>query len=85
MGKKLDLINQRFGKLLVVSLNRVEDKEKFKYIYWNCMCDCGKVKITHTWLLRSGRCKSCGCLLKIASNKEENRELAIMNYHDTKV
>lgn len=76
--KSLDLKNQKFGKLLVLSINRIENNGSYNKTYWNCVCDCGNEKITDTGLLRSGRCKSCGCLLKIASNKEEDRNKAVI-------
>lgn len=71
-----DLINKKFGNLLVLSKNDTINKNN--RTYWNCVCDCGNEKITHTNLLTSGRCKSCGCLQKIAHNKEPDREKAII-------
>jgi len=70
------LIGQRFGKLIVDSIDRIE-KEK---TYWKCTCDCGNKKVTHTYMLTSGRCKSCGCLLKTAYNKEPDRNKAIIKF-----
>jgi hypothetical protein len=69
-----NLINEKFGKLLVVSFNGIKNGRK----YWNCICDCGNEKIIYTNMLTSGRCKSCGCLTKIAYNKEPNRNKAII-------
>ncbi len=41
MGKKrIDLTGQRFGRLVVISLNEEVSKQK-KCSYWNCKCDCG--------------------------------------------
>lgn len=60
--KKLNLINQKFGKLLVI-------KEAPPYILpsrktktqWECLCDCGNTAIVRTENLRNGHTTSCGC------------------------
>ena len=55
----LDLIGQRFGRLVVMS--RVESGRGRK-LRWRCLCDCGNtttVSVTH---LRNGNTRSCGCL-----------------------
>lgn len=58
MFKKLDLIGQRYGNLLVLSKS---SNRKNNHILWNCICDCGnKVEVT-TSNIRSST-KSCGCL-----------------------
>lgn len=45
MGKKrIDLTGQRFGRLVVISLNEEVSKQK-KCSYWNCKCDCGNETI----------------------------------------
>jgi hypothetical protein len=59
MGIKINLIGQIFGRLTVLS--RVDDS-KFGSLIWNCMCSCGKNTVKDSHSLRSGRCKSCGCL-----------------------
>jgi hypothetical protein len=48
----IDIHNQRFGKLIVLSR---EDKK------WKCLCDCGKFCFSTGAHLRQGRMKSCGC------------------------
>ena len=53
-----NLINQKFGKLLVVKKIGVKNN----YIFWECLCDCGKTTIVSTSNLTSNRIKSCGCL-----------------------
>lgn len=55
---KLDLTNQRFGRLLVLK----EAKKKRKgFTYWLCKCDCGNEVIVKTNCLRNEHTKSCGC------------------------
>ena len=58
MPKKLNLIGQRFGKLVVIA----PAKNKGRRTQWLCKCDCGNEKICLTDSLQTGRCKSCGCL-----------------------
>ena len=58
MPKKLNLIGQRFGRLVVTEAA----PNKGKKTQWKCQCDCGKEYIGTTHSLRSGRLNSCGCL-----------------------
>ena len=54
-----DLLNQRFGRLLVLS--RAEN-DRFGHRYWLCQCDCGNTKIINGDNLKRGLTQSCGCL-----------------------
>lgn len=60
MGQKLNLLGQRFVRLLV--LKEAEPIGKKKQTAWHCICDCGKERIVITENLRNGDTKSCGCL-----------------------
>jgi hypothetical protein len=53
-----DLINQKFGRLLVLR----KDGWIGASIAWACVCDCGREKRATTTNLRSGSTSSCGCL-----------------------
>lgn len=53
------MIGQRFGRLIVVKDSGVR---KHRKVFWECLCDCGKVTIIRTSNLTSGTAKSCGCL-----------------------
>lgn len=56
-----DLTNQKFGKLLAI---KEVGKDKNGHIIWKCICDCGKeIQCLATNLTR-GKTKSCGCLRK---------------------
>lgn len=57
--KRIDLTNQRFGRLTVISFAGMG---KNGNALWNCRCDCGKEVIADGYLLRKGSTKSCGCL-----------------------
>lgn len=63
----IDLAGKRFSKLLVLGLERKEEKinsEGIKHstFYWKCKCDCGNLVIREGDSLRRGNTKSCGCL-----------------------
>ena len=53
--KKLDLAGQTFGRL--IALERVSGSQ------WKCLCKCGNKIIAIGTRLKSGRIKSCGCLM----------------------
>ena len=58
MPKALNLVGQKFGKLLV--LERAGKTPAGQYTY-RCLCDCGQESIARTGCLRNGHTKSCGC------------------------
>lgn len=60
-----DLTGQRFGGLIVISLQPTESRKT----YWICQCDCGEVKIVRSDNLQCGAIKSCGCLKKEQDKK----------------
>lgn len=57
MSALIDLVNQRFGTLVVISRapNRVGKS------MWLCQCDCGRTSFVISDNLRRGRTRSCGC------------------------
>jgi len=59
MSKKLDLVGQRFGRLMVI---REAGINKRQNTMWECLCDCGNRKIIWSASLKNGDTKSCGCL-----------------------
>lgn len=63
MGAPLDLINNRFGRLVVTAgaPNRVTPKGNSRRA-WLCECDCGNKIVATTLDLRKGDVQSCGCL-----------------------
>ena len=67
--KLIDLEGQRFGRLVVIEVVGKQGCETT----WFCRCDCGETKIATGGNLRSGRTKSCGCLL---SEKSRERRLS---------
>lgn len=57
---KINLISERFGRLLVV---REGNRRGYKR-YWVCMCDCGNETEVYQNSLKNGDTKSCGCYNK---------------------
>lgn len=58
--QKIDLTGKRYGRLIVVG---EEGKDKAGHLKWQCKCDCGNMTVVSGTNLKSGRIKSCGCLL----------------------
>lgn len=59
--KKLNVINEKFGKLTVINEH---SKTRNGHIRYYCKCECGNdcnVLLTH---LRQGKTKDCGCIKK---------------------
>jgi hypothetical protein len=65
MGKNIDLMGQRFGRLAVVERVKVKNGKS----YWRCKCDCGGTKNAYSTDLMLGKVRSCGCLKKEISPK----------------
>ena len=63
MGKALDLIGQKFGRLTVISKaeKHIQPSGQRKTC-WLCKCDCGNEIIIKGSDLKSGHTQSCGCL-----------------------
>ena len=60
-GIFVDITGQRFGRL--IALHPTENRSSSS-IVWRCQCDCGNMVDVSSGNLRSGRTKSCGCLLR---------------------
>lgn len=59
MSKKLDLVGQRFGRLVVL---HEDGRDKWGYTKWRCKCDCSAEVTVRGYTLRNGATQSCGCL-----------------------
>lgn len=71
MPAKIDLTNQRFGRLVV----KESAPNKGKRTQWKCLCDCGNEYIGLTESLRSGKLQSCGCLRTETARKNGMKAL----------
>ena len=70
MPKKLDLTNQRFGRLIALE----EGPKKGNRTTWNCKCDCGAYKNVLTTQLTGKKTQSCGCLQKERTRQANQSE-----------
>jgi len=72
MRKAIDITGQRFGRLVAI---RPTEERKGRYVYWECLCDCGVVKSVRSASLHEGHTRSCGCLqleaVKVAGAKRK--------------
>lgn len=53
-----DLTGKRYGRWTVIRKIPVSHGAT----YWECRCDCGKVRCIQASALKNGKSKSCGCL-----------------------
>lgn len=73
-NKIIDETNNTYGKLTVKSFAYTKDSKA----YWNCQCDCGNITVVCGNHLRTGRIKSCGC---VVSYKEQEIEQILKQYN----
>jgi hypothetical protein len=59
MGKYIDLVGQKFGRLRVI---KDCGRNKEGQVVWKCLCDCGETTQVVGASLRGGDSISCGCL-----------------------
>ena len=60
MGKLIDMIDQKYNRLYIISRAEGSDSRA----YWNCVCDCGNTIVVSGKKIRTGHTKSCGCYRK---------------------
>lgn len=58
--KRIDLVGQKFGKLVV--LKDEGERDNSNNVLWLCRCECGVEKLVSSRSLRKGLTKSCGCI-----------------------
>ncbi len=58
----MNLIGQRFGRLLVIKRSRTRTSDG--RLRWDCVCDCGEKRKVTSYHLNSGNTQSCGCMRK---------------------
>lgn len=75
MIRRLDGL--RFGKLSVIGLDHVQHDKWGTRSFWQCKCDCGRVKVIRRDHLTSGVTTSCGCV-----EKENLQKLAFQPTHN---
>jgi hypothetical protein len=73
-GRFINLLNQRFDRLLVIRL----DGTGKQGARWECVCDCGNIVVTSSYSLRRGQTRSCGCY-----QIEQTRNAARIEYGES--
>jgi hypothetical protein len=68
------MIGQRFNHLVVI---RDSGIRKYRAVYWECLCDCGKTTVVRSSNLRDGSIKSCGCLLRVKGTPKPRKKATI--------
>jgi|ERR1700722_2476405 len=58
MPNKINLIGQKFNKLMVIELT---DKKTFRQRVWKCVCDCGSFAYITSHQLNKSIKTDCGC------------------------
>lgn len=64
---RIDLTNQRFGRLIALEYNGNSK--------WKCKCDCGNELLVETGNLRTGNTKSCGCYQRDRAHEANFQDL----------
>lgn len=67
MGKKIDLLGSKHGRLEVIKENPIRANDG--RVRWDCICECGNLVTVFSKHLISGHTKSCGCY-KIEKSSE---------------
>ena len=63
-----NLVNQKFGKLLVLELTN--ERDEYRNVKWKCQCECGRITYPTTNHLLRGLSQSCGnCNKSLGENK----------------
>ena len=75
MGKKRNLINQQFERLVVKE--EIAKRDASGGVMWLCQCECGNTIEVRGSSLVSGHTKSCGCL-----QKEKAQQIGRNNLND---
>ena len=58
----IDMTGERYGKLVVIGRNPINNKQNKPL--WLCQCDCGSITTVTRRRLINGMTKSCGCYRK---------------------
>lgn len=74
--KKLNLIWQRFWRIMVIE----EDTAK-KETRWKCKCDCGNIVVVQGGNLKNWHTQSCWCLLKEAWIQKRTHFMTNTNFY----
>lgn len=71
MSRGQPIEGKRFGRLVVVALNKERSTPRRKY--YDCLCDCGGAKVALRGNLVGGKTTSCGCYQKESATSSINK------------
>ena len=71
MRKPINLVEQKFGRLLVLE----DIGRKRGYVLWRCLCECGNTIEVSSDSLRQGNTQSCGCYMKDRITEANKKDL----------
>ena len=77
MGKVIDIIGKKFGKLTVLDIH--SERGNRGQIRYECKCDCGNINITSGESIRSGKVKVVGVIEKIHQIKKITERLLFVS------
>ena len=72
---KLDLTNQKFGKL--TAIKPLEERDERGAVLWECKCDCGNIFYATAHSLNYCLVQSCGCVHGASSKGEEKIQILL--------
>ncbi len=79
MANLANEVGSRFGRLVVTARAPNNARGKAR---WQCVCDCGGIKVADAGNLRAGRTASCGCI-RSELRGETNKATARHGMHGT--
>lgn len=62
----INMAGKKFARLTVIGIARVNPGGQY---LWECKCDCGNSATVLGYQLRSGKCRSCGCLMREVNSR----------------
>jgi len=66
MGRKVDLVGRKFGRLTVIDLAGTAERGRR---LWTCVCTCGTTTTLTTNRLNQGNDVSCGCFRRLGGQR----------------
>ena len=80
MGKAIDLMGQRFGRLVVIEKTK---ERRGGCIVWKVKCDCGRITTAASYDLRCGDTTSCGCSKRADMVGKRFGRITVISYSHT--
>ncbi len=69
------IMGRRYGKLVILSTEKVLLKSNSRNTYYRCACDCGEETVVAASNLYQGRTTSCGC--SVYTDRDPNNKKKI--------